>query len=163
VSGRVPALVLLVVLALVLQTALVARLPLPGAPPDLVLALVVAVGLVAGSRAGVGTGFAAGLLVDLSGDAALGRTALALLLAGYLAGLFEGDPGPVVVPAVSGAVAALLVLLVQAGTGALVDDPRVTGAALLRSLASTVPYCAALTPVVVPPVAALLRRADRRP
>lgn len=160
---RAAVLALLVLTAVVLQAAVVARLPLPGAAPDLVLAVVVAVGLVAGSRTGVATGFAAGLLVDLSADAALGRTALALLLAGYLAGLLEDDAGGVVVPAVTGAVAAAGALLVQAVTGVLVDDPRASGTALLTALASTVPYCAALTPVVVPPVAALLRRADRRP
>jgi rod shape-determining protein MreD len=159
---RAGVLALLVVAAVALQDAVVARLPVPGDPPDLVLVLVVAVGLAAGSRAGLLTGFAAGLLVDLSGDGALGRTALALVLAGHLAGLLEDDVGPLVVPLVAGGVLAAGALLVHAGTGVLVDDARVSGGALLRALSSTVPYCSALTPVVVPPVAALLRRVDRR-
>jgi rod shape-determining protein MreD len=164
VTGR-RALVLaaLVLLAVVLQSAVVARLPLPGSPPDLVLVLVVAVGLRAGPRAGMLTGFAAGLLADLSGDAELGRLALAYVVAGGLAGLLEDDvEGSLVLAALVGAVAAAVAVLVYAGHGVLLGDPRVTGGALGRAMASTVPYCAALTPAIVPPVGALLRRVARR-
>ena len=154
---------LLVVLAVVLQEPVVARLPLPGAAPDLVLVVVAAVGLSRGARAGMLTGFAAGLLMDLGSDHALGRLALVHVLVGAAAGLLEDDElGPVVGPLLVGAVLAAGGVLVFAAAGVLVDDARVTGRALLRSLTSTVPYCAALTPVVVPPVAALLRRVDRR-
>lgn len=154
---------LLVVVAVVLQETVVERLPLPGAAPDLVLVLVVAVALLRGPRTGVVTGFAAGLLADLGSDHELGRLALVYVLAGFLAGLLEDDvQGSVVVPAVTGAVAAAVAVLGYAAVGVLLDDPRTTGGALWRSMASVVPYCAALTPVVVPPVAALLRRVDRR-
>lgn len=157
-------LALLVVAAVVLQSTVVTRLPLPGSPPDLVLVLVVVVGLVAGSRTGMLTGFAAGLLADLSGDAELGRLALVNVVAGYLAGLLQDDAegSPLVAAAVAGGLAAVGVLAYAAG-GVLLSDPRVTGGALWRSLVSTVPYCAALAPVVFPLVGALLRRADRRP
>jgi rod shape-determining protein MreD len=164
VTRRRLVLALLVVTAVVLQTGVVARLPLPGSPADLVLVLVAAVGLLEGPRTGMLTGFAAGLLADLSADHELGRLALAYVLVGFLAGLLQDDVGgPVVVPLVTGGVAAAVAVLAVAGLGVLLGDPRVTGGALWRSMASTVPYCAALTPVVVPPVAALLRRAARRP
>lgn len=156
-------LALVVVPAVVLQLAVVARLPLPGSPPDLALVLVVAVGLLRGPRTAMLTGMAAGLLADLLGDAELGRLALAYVVAGVLAGLLQDDVGgPVVVPLLAGGGAALAAVLVLAGEGVLLGDPRVTGSAVWRSLASTVPYCAALTPVVVPLVAAVLRPADRR-
>lgn len=153
----------LVVVAVVLQDTVVARLPLPGAAPDLVLVLVAAVGLVAGSRTGLITGFAAGLLADLTADHELGRLALVHLVVGYVAGLLQDDAeGSVLVPtAAVGALTAGAVVL-YAAEGILLGDPRITGGAFWRSLASTVPYCVALAPVVVPPVGALLRRADRR-
>lgn len=157
-------LALLVVAAVVLQTTVAARLPLPGAAPDLVLVVVVAVALREGSRTGALTGFAAGLLADASGDAELGRLALAYVLAGWLAGLLQQDArASPVVPALACAGAAAVTVLLQAGTGVLLSDPRVSGGAVLRALASTVPYCAVLAPVVFPAVGALLRRPDRRP
>lgn len=154
---------LLAVLAVVLQQGVVSRLPLPGSPPDLVLVLVVAVGLRAGPVPAVLLGFGAGLLADLSGDTALGRLALAYVVAGLLAGLLEdADGGAWPVAALLGAVAAAVAVVAFAAHGVLLDDPRSTLGALGRSLASVVPYSAALTPAVVPPVAAVLRRAGRR-
>lgn len=155
---------LLVVLAVVLQTSVLARLPLPGAAPDLVLVVVVAVGLLEGTRTGMLTGFAAGLLADLAGDAELGRLALVHVVAGYLAGLLQDDAEafPLLPAAVTGVLAGVAVLLYAAG-GVLLGDPRVTGGVLWRSLVSTVPYSAVLATVVFPLVGALLRRADRRP
>jgi rod shape-determining protein MreD len=157
-------LALLVVLAVVLQTTVVARLPLPGAAPDLVLVVVVTVGLLEGSRTGMLTGFAAGLLADLSGDAELGRLALVHVAVGHLAGLLQDDARTwrLLPAAVTGALAAVAVLVYAAG-GVVLGDPRITGGLLWRSLLSTVPYSAALATVVFPLVGALLRRADRRP
>lgn len=153
----------LVLLAVVLQVTVMARLPLPGAAPDLVLVVVVSVGLLAGSRTGALTGFTAGLLMDLSGDAELGRLALVHAVAGHLAGLLrdDADSSPLVPPLVTAALAAGAVLLYAAG-GVLLSDPRTTGGAVLRSLASLVPYCAVLAAGVFPAVRALLRRPDRR-
>jgi rod shape-determining protein MreD len=149
--------------AVVLQATVVARLPLPGAPPDLVLVVVVAVGLLAGPRAGLATGFAAGLLADLTADHAAGRLAAAYLLAGGTAARIGNDlDSRVAVPALAGAAGALVAVTGYAAEGVLLGDPRVSGGAFVRSVVSVVPYCAALTPVVVPAVAALLRRAGRR-
>lgn len=155
---------LLVVLAVVLQVTVLARLPLPGAAPDLVLAVVVAVGLLEGTRTGMLTGFACGLLSDLAGDAELGRLALVHVVVGYLAGLLQDDVGSWrLLPAGVTAVLAAVAVLLYAAAGVVLSDPRITGGLLLRSLASTVPYSAVLATVVFPLVGALLRRADRRP
>ena len=150
-----------VVTALLAQGTVLARLPLPGAAPDLVLVVVVAFALVEGSRSGLVTGFVAGLLADLGGDAQLGRLALAYAVVGYLCGLVHDDTErSVVLPFAAVALGAVVAVLVYAGEGILLGDPRITGGAVKRSLASTVPYSVVLTPFVVPVVGLLVRRLD---
>jgi rod shape-determining protein MreD len=149
------------VLALLVQLTVVSRLPLPGAAPDLLLVVVVAFALAEGPVAGSLTGFAAGLLADVTADTQLGRTALAYVLVGYLAGLLAGDPDrSTLLPLRVVAGCSALAVVVFAAQGVLLGDPRVTAAVLGRSLVSTVPYTAVLTPLVVPLVAALVRRLD---
>lgn len=151
-----------VVTALVLQTTVVARLPLPGDPPDLVLLVVVALALAEGPLSGVVTGFVAGACADLLADHQVGRLALAYLLAGWLAGLGEGERSAWR-PFVSAGAGAAVALLVYAAEGLLLGDARVTGDALLGALASSVPYAVVLVPFVVPLVAVLCRRVDPDP
>lgn len=153
--------VVVVVTALLLQSTVLAALPLPGAAPELLVVVVVAFALAEGPLSGAVPGFAAGLLADLLADHALGRLALVLAVVGYAAGQVHDDterstllPFAVVAAAATGAV------LLFAGEGVVLGDPRVTGAALLRSLASSVPYAVVLTPFVVPLVEALVRRVD---
>lgn len=153
--------VVVVVTALLAQGTVLARLPLPGAAPDLLLVVVVAFALVEGSRSGLITGFAAGMLADLNGDAQLGRLALAYGIVGYVCGLVHDDTErSVVLPFVAVGLGAAIAVLVYAGEGVLLGDPRITGGAVLRSLASTVPYSVVLTPFVVPVVGLLVRRLD---
>lgn len=148
--------------ALLLQTAVVARLPLPGVGPDLLVVLVVAFALAEGPASGAVTGFAAGLLADLVGDAELGRTALALAVAGHVAGRFADDADRSrVLPVLVVAGAAAGAVTVYALEGLLLGDPRVTAAAWARSTAGTVAYSAVLAPLVVPAVRGLVRRLDR--
>ena len=152
---------LAVLTAVLLQSTVLARLPLPGAAPDVVLVLVVAFGLAEGSRSGMLVGFGAGLLSDLASDAQLGRLALAYALVGCLAGLLADDTDrSVVLPFVAVAVGGVVALVVYAGEGVLLGDARITLGAFGRSLVSTVPYSVALTPFVVPVVASLIRRLD---
>jgi rod shape-determining protein MreD len=153
-----------VVTALLVQGAVLARLPLPGAAPDLLVVVVVAFALVEGSRSALLTGFAAGALADLAGDAQLGRLALAYGVVGYVCGLFHDDTErSVLLPFAAVGLGAALAVLIYAGEGVLLADPRITGAAVLRSLASTVPYSVVLTPFVVPVVGLLVRRLDEQP
>ncbi len=151
----------LVPAALVLQTTVVARLPLPGSPPDLVLVLVLAFALAEGPLSGMGTGFVAGALADLTADHALGRLALAYVVAGHLVGLAAGgDDRAVLRPFVVVGAAAAGVLLLYAGEGLLLGDPRVSAGALGVGLVSSVPYAVVLVPLVVPLVGLLVRWAD---
>ena len=154
----------LVLAALLVQTTVLTRLPLPGAAPDLVLVVVVGFALAEGSLPGTVTGFAAGLLADLGADHELGRTALVLTLVGYLAGLFADDgPRSRLVPPLVVGVAAAGAVSLYAAEGILLGDPRITGDAYAGAMSGTVPYCVLLTPLVVPLVGLLVRRLDLDP
>jgi len=154
--------VLLVLTSLVLQTTVITRLPLPGSPPDLVLVVVLACALAEGSTAGMVTGFNAGLLADLLSDHALGRLALAYVVAGYAVGrLAGGAERSVLRPVVAVVGGAALALLAYTAEGLLLGDPRVTVAAAGRGLVSAVPYTLVLVPLVVPLAGRLLRPYDR--
>ncbi|WP_064674605.1 rod shape-determining protein MreD, partial [Streptomyces albus] len=117
----------LVVVALVVQVAVLARLQLPGAVPDLLLLVVLGLALVYGHTAGALVGFFAGLLADIAppADHAVGRYALVLCLIGYAAGLTKPEGGAhrsATVPMLVVASAAICSTLLYAGVGALVGD-----------------------------------------
>jgi rod shape-determining protein MreD len=159
-----------VLTALLLQSTVLTRLPLPGGAPDLLLVLVVAFALAEGPRSGALTGFGAGLLADLGADHELGRTALVLALVGYAAGLVHDDPAlgasgkrSTAVPFVVVGLSAAAAVSIYAAQGLLLGDARITGAAWRGALVGTVPYCVLLTPFVVPVVAALVRRVGQDP
>ena len=153
-----------VLTAVLLQTTLLTRLPLPGGAPDLVLVLVVAFALAEGPLSGTVTGFVAGLLADLGSDAELGRVALAYTLVGYLAGLLQDDrPRSFLLAPFAVAAAAAGAVVVYAAEGLLLGDARIGSSSFWPSLAGTVTYSVLLTPVVVPLVAGLVRRLDPDP
>src|SRR4051795_11024500 len=85
----------LVVVALVVQVSVLARLHLPGAVPDLLLLTVLGLAMVYGHVGGALVGFGAGLLAALAppADHAAGRYALVLCVIGYLAGLAKPENG----------------------------------------------------------------------
>lgn len=152
-----------VVTALLLQVGVVNPLDLPVGQPDLVLLCVVALALVAGPTWGTVVGFAAGLTADVMppADHALGRLAMAYALVGYAAGLLEDvEERSVVttVAVVAGASAAVVLLF--AGVGALLGDPRVDASSVAHSLAATILYDVILAPFVVPLVSGAARRAE---
>lgn len=147
---------LAVVLAVVLQSSVLARLPLPGGAPNLVLVLVVAVGLAGGASAGLATGFAAGLLTDLLSAHPVGLLALCFGLAGFVAGLLEADvERTVLLPMVVVGVATLAVGLAYLAVLGLLDRQAAGGVA---DLPATAAYDVMLTPFVVPLVAVTARR-----
>lgn len=150
--------------ALLLQGTVLARLPLPGGVPDLLLVCVVAFALAEGPRSGTVTGFVTGLLADLGADHEVGRLALVYALAGYLAGLLEDDrPRSPLTPPLVVAVALAGAVCTYALEGLLLGDPRTPGDAFWANLAGAVTYSVLLTPLVVPVVGALVRRPDRDP
>ena len=158
----------LVVVALVLQVSMLARLHLPGAVPDLMLLVVLGLALTYGHVGGCLVGFGAGLLSDLAppADHAAGRYALVLCVIGYLAGLarpengrLKSATGPMLVVVAAAIGATLLYALV----GALVGDTAARHVGLGSLLFTAALYDLLLAPFVVPGIMFLARRADNDP
>ncbi|WP_446040313.1 rod shape-determining protein MreD [Streptomyces sp. SID1121] len=158
----------LVVVALVIQVTVLARLQLPGAVPDLMLLVVLALAFVYGHVGGALIGFFAGLLADLAppADHAAGRYALVLCVIGYLAGLARPENGQlrsalgpmaVVVGAAVGST------LLYAGVGALVGDNAARHVGLGSLLFTAAVYDLLFAPFTVPLIMWLARRADNNP
>ncbi|MFD0368335.1 rod shape-determining protein MreD [Streptomyces sp. NPDC059071] len=158
----------LVVVALVVQVSVLARLQLPGAVPDLVLLTVVALALVYGHVTGALVGFTAGLLADLAppADHAAGRYALVLCVVGYLCGLARPENGRL--KSASGPMAVVVAAaigstLLYAGVGALVGDTAARHVGLGFLLFTAALYDLLLAPFTVPLIMAVARRADNDP
>ncbi|MEV4949330.1 rod shape-determining protein MreD [Streptomyces sp. NPDC053755] len=158
----------LVVVALVIQVSVLARLQLPGAVPDLVLLTVLGLALVYGPVGGCLIGFGAGLLADLAppADHAVGRYALVLCVIGYLAGLARPDNGRL--KSASGPMAVVVAAaigttLLYAGVGALVGDTAARHVGLGYLLFTAAVYDLLLAPFTVPLIMALARRVDNDP
>ncbi|MCX4582143.1 rod shape-determining protein MreD [Streptomyces sp. NBC_01481] len=158
----------LVVVALVIQVSVLARLQLPGAVPDLLLLVVLGLAFVYGHMAGAFIGFGAGLLADLAppADHAAGRYALVLCVIGYLAGLVRPDNGQIksaTGPMVVVVAAAIGSTLLYAGVGALVGDTAARHVGLGSLLFTAAVYDLLLAPFTVPLIMALARRAENDP
>ncbi|TAK68888.1 MAG: rod shape-determining protein MreD [Actinomycetota bacterium] len=163
VVRRAALVAVLLVCALTLQLTVLARLPLPGATPDLLLVVIVALGMADGPGTGVVAGFAGGLLLDLVPPAAgtVGVMALVLAAVGYLAGrVSDVEDRPVLVTIGVVVVLAAGALLGRAILGSLLGDVRVLWEDIPSLALSEVVYVAVLTPFVVPFVGALVRRLD---
>jgi rod shape-determining protein MreD len=155
-AGPGAAAALAILVAVVLQAAVLSRLPLPGGQPNLVLVLVIAIGLAGGGSAGLAAGFGAGLLTDVLSDHPVGVLALCFALAGFLAGLLDVDVrrsvllSVVVVAVLTGAV-----YLTYLGVMGLLGQPVADGVA---GVIGTIAYDVVLTPFVVPLVMAVTKR-----
>ncbi|MEU5399100.1 rod shape-determining protein MreD [Streptomyces sp. NPDC005963] len=158
----------LVVVALVIQVSVLARLQLPGAVPDLLLLVVLGLALVYGHTAGAFIGFGAGLLADLAppADHAAGRYALVLCVIGYLAGLARPEHGKLksaTAPMLVVVGAAIGSTLLYAGVGALVGDTAARHVGLGSLLFTAAIYDLLLAPFTVPLIMALARRTENDP
>ncbi|MFI1965094.1 rod shape-determining protein MreD [Streptomyces pathocidini] len=158
----------LLVVALIVQVSILARLQLPGAVPDLMLLVVLALALVYGHTGGCLVGFAAGLLADLAppADHAVGRYALVLAVIGYLAGLARPERGGVrsatgpLLVVVAGAISTTLL---YASVGALVGDNVAKQVGVGSLILTAALYDLILAPFVVPGVMWLARRVENDP
>ncbi|MFI7239232.1 rod shape-determining protein MreD [Streptomyces cyaneofuscatus] len=158
----------LIVVALVVQVSVLARLQLPGAVPDLLLLTVLGLAFVYGPVSGALIGFGAGLLADLAppADHAAGRYALVLCVIGYLAGLARPEKGQLksaFAPMAVVVAAALGSTLLYAGVGALVGDTAARHVGLGSLLFTAAVYDLLLAPFVVPLIMALARRTENDP
>ena len=151
----------LVVVALVVQVSVLARLHLPGAVPDLLLLTVLGLALVYGHVGGALIGFGAGLLADLAppADHVAGRWALALTIAAFLAARVRQDVRPTAL-AVVGTVAAASFVATSlfALSGVLLSDPTMSISGLLEVVLVAVVWDVLLTPFVLPPLMKLFSR-----
>jgi rod shape-determining protein MreD len=107
--GTVARLAALVLVAVVLQLAVVSQLPLFGANADLAPLIVLSVGLLGGPIAGSVVGFALGLVTDMALLQTLGVSSLLLTAVGYLGGRYRElrDATHSLVPPIAGAAATL--------------------------------------------------------
>lgn len=141
-------------IALVLQGTVLARLPLPGGQPNLVLVLVVAIALLSGASVGMAFGFSAGLVSDLVSDHPAGVLALCFLIVGFGVGLVNShSERSLLFPLGVTAVAAFISYLGYAALLELLNHP-----VDLQQLPGTVLYDVLLAPFVVPVVGAVARR-----
>jgi rod shape-determining protein MreD len=152
--------------ALVLQVTVLSRLPLPGATPDLVLVVVVALAIAYGPTFGTIAGFAVGLAADLvpPADLAVGRWALVLGLVGYVAGLASTRMRcSAFLPMLMVAGAAVVSVVGYAATGVLAGETGASWRVVNRLIPTAVLYALVLSPIVVSPVLAVVRRLEPDP
>ena len=149
------------VLAVLLQTTLLNRLPIPGATPDLVLVTVIALAFPYGPLSGAATGFAAGLLIDLAppGNGPVGISALILTAVGFIAGRYENPrdrsvPVSLAVVAVSAAVTVVL----GAGLEAVFGSPRVAWDQLASMCLLSALYAVLMAPPILGLVGWVVRK-----
>ncbi len=103
-------LLVLLVVATLLQTAVAANIHILGANPDFVLVFVVAVALLRGAEVGAIFGFVAGGIVSIALFEPPGVRSLSLVAVGYLVGRYAetADLSPNIAPIVSAFVATLI-------------------------------------------------------
>jgi rod shape-determining protein MreD len=165
VTGRLVAMSgLLVAVALVLQVSLFDAFAWKGVVPDLVLMVVVAGALSRGGQVGMVLGFGAGVLMDLAppADHVAGQWALALLVAGYVAGRVRQDSGRPTVLAVMATMAAcsFVATSIFALSGLVLRDPALGFGEVLQVIGIALVWDVLLTPLVLPGLLALYGRLE---
>lgn len=153
--------VVLVLLAAVVNSVVLAPLDLPGSPPNVLLLVVAALALVLGPVGGAFIGFFAGLAADVlpPADHLIGRYALVLCLIGYLVGLLREEArDSVLLALVSVAIAAGVATLLYGLLGGVLSDGRVGVHALVTTVPYSIVYDVILAPFVVPWIMSLARR-----
>ncbi|WP_310964218.1 rod shape-determining protein MreD [Nocardioides terrisoli] len=160
-SLRNGAVVVLVLVAVVLQVAVLRYVSVDGVVPDLALLLVVAAGFVRGPHYAATLGFVAGLVLDLAppADHVAGRWALALVVAGYLAGRVRLDARnsvPAALLAVAGC--SFVASSIFALSGVVLGDDGLAAGQMLQVIVIGVVWDVLVAAVLLPPMTALLRR-----
>ncbi|TDC55192.1 rod shape-determining protein MreD [Actinomadura sp. KC345] len=164
-AGRTAVAAVVIAATLILQVSVANRLPLPGGvQPDLVLLAIVALALVAGSMTGMVAGFLAGLAADIvpPADHTLGRYALVYCLIGYLCGVASaGMDRQSAVPFFAVAGGALAGIVLYAGTGMILGDPRAEWATVSSMVPLQVLYTVIASPFIVWVILRVTRRYER--
>lgn len=158
---RAAGLSLLVLLAVTLQVAVFRYVAVDGVVPNLALVLVVGAALVRGPQFAATLGLAAGLVLDLAppADHVAGRWALALVVAGYLAGRVRQDARSSMVAALVTVGACSFVGTSLYGlSGLVLHDSALPAGEMLKVIAISVVWDVLLTPLVLPLAQTALRR-----
>ena len=159
--GRIAAYAAMLIVALALQSTLLAQATILGVIPQLVLVLVVVLAFLDGERVGTVVGFFGGLLIDLLlPQAIVGLTALLFTLIGYGVGLirYAAPPESVWTPVFTVAGASAVAELGYAALAIIMGQKWVTLAETVQIAGLVVLYNTLLTPFVFPLVK---RVADR--
>lgn len=158
IAGRLGALVMV---AVVLQIAGVAKLHVLGASPDLVPLLVGAVGLLGGSVTAAVVGFSAGLLLDVSLGQPMGSSSLVLTAVGYAVGRYREvrDPAHGLIPIPVGAAATAGYVIGVAALSFMLEVRAEVSGAIFREMLITVILNSLVALLVFPLVRRTLRRA----
>ena len=121
--GEVARLAVVLLAAVLLQTAIGPNIRILGANPDFALVLVVCVALVRGSETGAIFGFLTGTLVAVALMEPLGLSAFAFVLVGYFAGRYAetAELSPTFAPLLTAFVATLIAGLLFALAQALLE------------------------------------------
>ena len=151
----------LLFVAAILQVAILDRIRILHATPDLLLVTLVAFSLLRGSLFGATGGFFAGLVVDTADLGTLGLTSLLLTIAGYWIGRYGETTGRdrAHAPFLSVAVVTVLVALGLLVLHFMIGDHVSARLVLLDALAPGV----LLNLLLTPPVYGLCRRLFRPP
>ena len=160
---RLLALAAVLVVAVLVQSTVLAGLRLAGVRPDLLVLAVVAVAMASEATTGAAFGFAAGLVADLLFDLPVGVTALVYTAVGFAAGtarVYLAGSGTLAHLAVAGA--ASLASVWCCGLLLRVFDLS-SWAAVARAGPLVAGYNLLLTPFVYPLVRALTERVPARP
>jgi len=160
---RVLALGAVLVVAVVVQSTVLAGLRLAGVRPDLLVVAVVAVAMASDAPTGAVFGFAAGLVADLLFDLPVGVSALVYTLVGFGAGtvrVYVTSDRPLVHLALAGAASLASVWC----SGLLLRVFELSSwSSVARSGPLVAGYNLLLTPLVYPVVRALTERVPARP
>jgi rod shape-determining protein MreD len=145
-----------------LQVTLAPRLEVFGAFPNLLVVAVAGWTLLRGAGAGMRWAIAGGLFLDLVSPGPLGLHALALLVAAYAAGFVQRrfEPDPVLLPALTGAVAGVAYNIAAIAVLAALGTPVLIGGVVAHWVVPSAAYDALLMP---PAALALARLAVRVP
>lgn len=163
-SLRIGIAAVLLLIAVTVQTSVLPQVAVAGVTCDLVMIVVIALGLARGAEWGAIAGFLGGLLLDVvpPADHTAGRWALALALAGYIAGMIrrEASAGPVgpLGVALTVVLGAAVSLLVYCATGSLLHDPAVDWSEFGVRLGIAAGYDVVGAIVVIPLVLWVMRR-----
>ncbi len=148
---RKPAILALMLGAVLVQVTWAPRIAVAGVFPNLTLIAVLAIAWGMGVRPGMAWACVAGLMLDLTAPGPLGPHALALLAGAYVTGFWSRNLArqSLLHPALAAAVSTALYSLVLIGAGAALGLPAPALSVAVQLVVAASLYNAVLTPVAV--------------